>query len=204
MSSPEYVELWNSIHKSKDLTKQGWYQPVPHDSLKFLEENKISSEARILDVGGGDSLLVDHLLESGYQNITVLDISSAAIEKAKNRLGKKAYKVTWVNSDILDYQPEDKIDVWHDRATLHFLLSDSDVNKYMSILKKCAGPSFRSMIATFSEKGPTKCSGIPIKQYSLEYLCDLLEPEFHFSFAYSPVHLTPSGSSQNYSIAWFQ
>ena len=203
MSSKEYVELWNSIHENRHFTEQGWYQEVPHDSLKFFEEYKIPKDAGILEVGGGESLMVDHLLDKGYEDITVLDISPIAIAKTKKRLGERAVKVNWVISDITEFQPRRKYDVWHDRATLHFLLTEVEIEKYIRLLKSCANDNLRVMLATFSDRGASKCSGIPVRQYSLEYLSSLLEPEFNFSFAYSPIHLTPTGIRQNYSIAWF-
>src|SRR5690554_3952092 len=107
---------WENIYQTKELNEVSWFQPTPETSLQFFEQFDIPKTAKIIDVGGGDSFLVDHLLDLGYEDITVLDISSVAIERAKNRLGERAKKVTWITSDIVNFVPKEKYDFWHDRA----------------------------------------------------------------------------------------
>ena len=118
---------WEEIYKTKQLTEVSWYQPTPETSLKFFEEFKIPRTAKVIDVGGGDSLLVDHLLDLGYTNITVLDISKNAIERSMKRLGEKSKMVKWIEADASSFKPEEKYDLWHDRATFHFLTDENEI-----------------------------------------------------------------------------
>ena len=111
---------WESIYRTKKLTEVSWYQPLPETSLNFVHNLSIKNDSKIIDIGGGDSLFVDNLLDLGFVNITVLDISKTAIERAKKRLGKKAQLVKWIVSDITDFKPIEKYDFWHDRAAFHF------------------------------------------------------------------------------------
>src|SRR5688572_1027200 len=120
-------EHWENIYKSKQANEVGWYQPVPLTSLQLLEQFNIPRTAKIIDVGGGDSFFVDHLLDLGYQDITVLDISETAIMRAKERLGKTAEKVKWIVADAAEYKTDEKYDFWHDRAAFHFLTRDHEV-----------------------------------------------------------------------------
>ena len=122
---------WEKIYKTKQVNEVGWYQPVPLTSLQFLEQFNIPVTAKIIDVGGGDSFFVDHLLDLGYQDITVLDISETAILRAKERLGDAAAKVKWIVADAADFKPAEKYDFWHDRAAFHFLTRDSEVESYI-------------------------------------------------------------------------
>ena len=153
---------WEAVYKKKQPHEVSWTQSRPAQSLEFIANLDLPLDASIIDIGGGDSKLVDHLLERGYRDITVLDISKAAIDRAKNRLGEKADSVKWIVSAVEDFQPQCQYDLWHDRATFHFLTRKEQVEAYVEKATK-AIKSFL-IVATFSENGPEKCSGLPIKQ----------------------------------------
>lgn len=133
MNKEERKAHWESIYKDKNQNEVSWYQQVPSTSLSYIDIFKLPLTARIIDIGGGDSFLVDHLIKFGYQDITVLDISAEALSRAKYRLGDKAKKIKWINSDILDFTPNRKYDYWHDRAAFHFLTNEKDISIYQSI-----------------------------------------------------------------------
>lgn len=158
--------------------------------------------AKIIDVGGGDSRLVDFLLDEGFENLTVLDISAKVLERAKKRLGKKAKNVNWVVSDVTDYQPETVFDVWHDRATFHFLTTTEEIAAYLGVAEKAVA-GFMT-IGTFSDTGPKKCSGLNIKQYSESELQAQLDGEFEKVRCITEDHQTPFGTTQNFLFCSFK
>lgn len=195
---------WEYIYKTKDLTEVSWYQPKPETSLEFISSLPVRKSAKIIDIGGGDSFLAEYLLEEGFKNITVLDISEEALNKAKNRLGENKKKIKWIVSDILDFSPAETFDVWHDRAAFHFLTSKEHIHSYISTLKKSVKKGGFIIMGTFSEKGPTKCSGIEIKQYSLHELADVFAEDFEILDCKNVDHITPSGNVQNFSFCSFK
>lgn len=143
---------WEKVYQTKNPDQVSWTQEIPKTSLEFIHSLGLNKNAKIIDIGGGDSKLVDHLLNEGYHNITVLDISDKAIEKAKKRLGENATKVNWIVSDITEFEPHSSFDVWHDRATFHFLTSEEQIKKYIKIATKCV--SGYLIIGTLSSDGP--------------------------------------------------
>jgi 2-polyprenyl-3-methyl-5-hydroxy-6-metoxy-1,4-benzoquinol methylase len=155
---------WEKIYETKPLDTHGWYQPVPIHSLGLIELCALDADAAIIDIGGGDSLLVDHLVEMGYHRITVLDIAGVALENARRRLAEKSNSVEWIQTDVLSFAPSHNFQLWHDRATFHFLLSPADIQAYMRILHSCVSPGGYVIMGTFSEMGPKTCSGLPIHQ----------------------------------------
>jgi len=193
---------WETVYKTKQPNEVSWTQEIPKTSLDFIHEFNLPKSAKIVDIGGGDSNLVDYLLEEGFENITVLDISSAALEKSKKRLGDKAQKVKWVVSDVTEFNPDTKFDVWHDRATFHFLTTPQQIKKYIaSASKHVAG--FLT-IGTFSDKGPEKCSGLPIRKYSEETLVSELKKQFDKLRCISEDHVTPFQTKQNFLFCSFK
>lgn len=194
---------WEDVYKTKQFTDVSWYQPTPQASLDFINELKISKDAAIIDTGGGDSYLVDHLLKNGFTDITVLDISEAAIDKAQKRLGKNAEKINWIVSDITIFNSEKKFDFWHDRAAFHFLTTEKQVNQYLSVAEKHITPGGRMVIGTFSYEGPEKCSGLPVKQYSEQSLTQLLKQWFQKIKCITVDHLTPFNTVQNFLFCGF-
>lgn len=193
---------WDTVYKTKNPDQVSWTQKVPKTSLDFIHSFGLSKKAKIIDIGGGDSRLVDYLLEEGFENITVLDISTNALEKAKERLGEKALNVKWVVSDITEFHPETTYDVWHDRATFHFLTTHEQVSKYLAIAEKVVTGYLT--IGTFSNNGPEKCSGLPIKQYNEENLSAELKKGFDKIRCITEDHITPFDTKQNFLFCSFK
>ncbi|MBW8361324.1 MAG: class I SAM-dependent methyltransferase [Kaistella sp.] len=193
---------WETVYETKNPQDVSWTQEIPHTSLEFIRSFGLKSSAKIIDIGGGDSKLVDYLLDEDFENITVLDISAKALEKAKARLGDKAQNVTWIVSDITRFEPETTYDVWHDRATFHFLTEDAQVKKYVETAK--AAVSGFLTIGTFSENGPEKCSGLTIKQYNEESLASVFAEGFEKLNCRRENHLTPFGTEQNFVFCSFK
>ena len=169
---------WENVFATKKETEVSWYQQKPETSINFFVENNISKDAKIIDIGGGDSYLIDSLLDLGYTNLFLLDISANAIERIKNRLGVKSDKVTFIVSDVLDYQPKTTFDVWHDRASFHFLTTEKEIEMYKNLVSNSISEKGFMFLGTFSENGPLKCSGLEITQYSEESLNVFSEPTF--------------------------
>lgn len=193
---------WDNIYKSKNSDQMSWTQPVPKVSLDLIDSFNLPKTAKIIDIGGGDSTLVDNLLDNGFENITVLDISESAINKAKARLGIKANKVTWIVSDILNFTPNDTYDIWHDRAAFHFLTNMEQVKRYIDIASQSTHKYMT--IGTFSENGPTKCSGLDIQQYSEDTMSSVMNNHFEKVRCISNVHHTPFNTTQNFLFCSFR
>ena len=195
-------EHWESIYKTKQPNEVSWTEQIPSASLEFINKLKIPKTAKIIDIGGGDSKLVDFLLAQGYTDISVLDISETAIIRAKKRLGDKTKYVKWIISDILDFKPTEKYDLWHDRAAFHFQTEEDKINQYLNIIRNAVVG--RSIIGTFSVDGPKKCSGLNIRQYDEAELKYLLEKsEFKFLESKRIDHITPNGGVQNFIFCSF-
>jgi SAM-dependent methyltransferase len=195
---------WENIYLTKKLNEVSWYQPTPNTSLEIIERIGLSKTAKIIDIGGGDSYLVDFLLKQGFTDITILDISKEAIGRAKSRLGSNAKNVKWVISDICDFKPTEQYDFWHDRAVFHFLTQEFEIHKYKSILNSCTSKEAKISIGTFSKNGPLKCSGIPIKQYSEIELVENFTPHFEKIESFTCDHQTPFDTIQNFTFAILQ
>lgn len=198
----DYKQHWEKVYKTKNPDQVSWTQEKPQISLEFIESLNLSKNAKIIDVGGGESKLVDFLLDFGYENITVLDISSTALEKTKIRLGKRASKVKWITSNIVDFQPEESYELWHDRATFHFLTQKKDIQKYIEITSKYVSKVM--IIGTFSKSGPEKCSGLNIKQYSCEELEKQFQNNFKILNCVEELHKTPFDTIQNFIFCSFK
>ena len=193
---------WETVYETKNPNQVSWTQEIPKTSLNFIHSFNTNKNAKIIDIGGGDSKLVDFLLDEGFQNITVLDISQKAIEKAQLRLGEKAKKVNWIVSNITDFKPTTQYDIWHDRAVFHFLTSQDQIDKYLEIVKNTV--SEHLIIGTFSENGPLKCSGLEIKQYSKETITELFQNEFQVLECFTEDHLNPFDTTQNFIFCSFK
>lgn len=195
---------WEYIYQTKQLNEVSWYQPTPETSLDFFKQFNVPLNAKIIDIGGGDSLLVDHLLDKGYTDVTILDISEAAINRAKQRLGDKAEKVKWIVADAAKFQPTEKYDFWHDRAAFHFLTDEQEISNYLETAQNNLRPAGALVIGTFSEQGPKKCSGIEIKQYSETTMTDRLKKFFEKIKCITIDHTTPFGTVQNFVFCSFK
>jgi SAM-dependent methyltransferase len=195
---------WDNIYQTKDIKDVSWYQPTPITSLDFLKQFGIPSTARIIDVGGGDSFFVDHLLDLGYQDITILDISAAALDRTKKRLGIRAEKVKWIVADAATFKPTGQYDFWHDRAAFHFLTQEQEIENYIDTVRLSIKPGGILVIGTFSEQGPKKCSGIAIKQYSETSMTERLKKFFDKIKCITVDHRTPSDTIQNFIFCSFK
>jgi 2-polyprenyl-3-methyl-5-hydroxy-6-metoxy-1,4-benzoquinol methylase len=195
---------WDKIYQTKSLNEVSWFQPKPETSLNFFKEFNIPKEAKIIDIGGGDSLLVDHLLDLGYQHITVLDISATALERAKIRLRDRASLVKWIVADASTFVSEEQYDFWHDRAAFHFLTSVQEIEHYLHTVQQSIKPSGILVMGTFSEQGPTKCSGIEIKQYSEKSMSVLLTQFFEKIKCITVDHRTPFETIQQFIFCSFK
>lgn len=197
-----YRNHWEKVYETKTPDQVSWTQEIPKTSLDFFHACHLSKKASIIDVGGGDSKLVDYLLDEGYENITVLDISAKALEKSKQRLGKKAEKIKWIISDILDFIPKHSFDFWHDRAAFHFLTQPEQISNYADKLRQFV--SGYLTIGTFSDKGPDKCSGLNVRQYNPETLTALLHDGFEKIRCVTEDHITPFNTVQNFLFCSFK
>ncbi|MES2655868.1 MAG: class I SAM-dependent methyltransferase [Bacteroidota bacterium] len=195
---------WEDIYLTKNLNEVSWYQPTPTTSLEFIKQFNIPTTAKIIDIGGGDSFLVDNLLDLNYQDITVLDISEAALNRAKQRLGNRAGKVKWIVADVTSFRPTEQYDFWHDRAAFHFLTDDKEVDNYVETTQQNIAPKGILVIGTFSENGPKKCSGIEIKQYSETSMTDKLKSFFEKIQCITIDHTTPFDTVQNFIFCSFR
>ncbi len=204
MENIDRKKHWENIYQTKNLKDVSWFQPTPETSLDFFKEFNVPTTAKVIDIGGGDSFLVDHLLDLGYQDISVLDISTAAIDKAKKRLGAKAKKVKWIVADAATFKPTEKYDFWHDRAAFHFLTNEKEISNYLQTTQENINPTGVLVIGTFSEHGPKKCSGIEIKQYSEKSMTDRLKIFFKKIKCITVDHKTPFDTIQNFVFCSFR
>lgn len=194
---------WEHIYQTRSPNEVSWTQRVPTVSLDYFHTLDIPKNASIIDVGGGDSNLVDFLIEEGYTNLTVLDISQASLDRAKKRLGDKANLVKWVVSDILDFNPSEQYDVWHDRAAFHFQTNANDIKKYLEIVNQHSKGIV--IVGTFSTEGPLKCSGLTIQQYNEDSMKGLFEKNgFENIECKREDHVTPAGAVQNFVFCSFK
>lgn len=193
---------WDTVYETREPNQVSWTQEIPKTSLDFIHSFGLKKTAEIIDIGGGDSKLVDYLLDEGFENITVLDISSKAIDKAKQRLGNRAENINWIVSDVTEFQPNKTFDIWHDRATFHFLTTSEQVAKYMDIARSAVSGFLT--IGTFSENGPNECSGLKVKQYSEEKLTNELQNGFDKIRCIKEDHTTPFATRQNFLFCSFK
>ncbi len=195
---------WENVYQTKQPKEVSWYQPTPKTSLGFIKQFKVPTTAKIIDIGGGDNFLIDNLLDKGFQDITVLDISQVAIDRAKQRLGDKAKNVKWIVADAATFKPTEKYDFWHDRATFHFLTDEQEIKNYIDTARQNINQAGILVIGTFSEQGPKKCSGIEIKQYSETTMVDRLKMFFEKIKCITVDHKTPFDTIQNFVFCSFR
>lgn len=194
---------WENVYSSKAEDEVSWFQQYPKTSMEFVALFDLPLSANIIDIGGGDSHFVDALLDKGYRNIWVLDISANAIERAKKRLGNRAASVNWVVSDVTDFQPAVQFDFWHDRAAFHFLTTDEKIYRYVSIAEDAVKQNGYLILGTFSENGPKKCSGLEIKQYSESSMSARFEVAFNRIKCIEENHTTPFHTTQHFLFCSF-
>lgn len=202
MSSKQH---WDSVYGTKSSESVSWYQEYPQKSLQFIRETKAPVSARVIDVGGGDSRLVDELLQYGYTALTVLDISRIALTNTQQRLGPASQHINWIASNMLHAElPYQYYNIWHDRAAFHFLTTPSQRRAYIEKAFDAIAPGGHLFIATFADDGPERCSGLPVVRYNKTTL------SAEFAGAFKPVkyaddeHVTPTGSIQKFLYAYFR
>jgi len=200
--SNDSKQHWENVYRTKQANEVSWTQVVPETSLSFIRSFNLPKDTAIIDIGGGDSRLVDFLLEEGYSDISVLDISAAALDKAKARLGNRAAKVKWIVADITEFKPETRYAVWHDRAVFHFLTTDEQIDSYLNTAKNAVTRYL--VIGTFSEDGPQICSGLDIKKYSEASLEQQFIDGFKKIACIVEDHVTPFNTVQNFVFCSFR
>jgi SAM-dependent methyltransferase len=195
---------WEALYRDRAPELVTWYQEHPALSLSFVAATGLGSGAAVVDVGGGCSLLTDYLIEQGYTNITVLDLSSIAMGYARQRLGDRAEEVTWIEGDVLEYRFDTTFDVWHDRAVFHFLTDPADQERYVDSLSDAVPTGGHVIIATFGLAGPETCSGLPVQRYGPEALSQALGPGFETVGFRTEMHHAPTGVTQQFLYGHFQ
>lgn len=194
---------WDQVYQNKSPLEVSWYQKQPTICLDLIEHTGISKDAALIDVGGGASTLIDHLMAAGYTNLTVLDISAAALAHAQQRMGQQANAVNWIVADVTEFSAPTKYALWHDRAVFHFLTKQSDRDAYISVLRQSLQPGGHMILAAFGIGGPDKCSGLDIVQYDAEKLSAELGKEFVLQEETAETHQTPDGRPQKFGYFRF-
>ncbi len=193
---------WDRIYTTYPLEELSWFQSHPELSIELIERASADLGAAIIDIGGGDSFLVDGLLDLGYEDLTVLDVSPAALDRAQRRLGERAASVDWIACDVTLYEPERAFDVWHDRALFHFLTAAEDRRRYAGAMDRALGRGGQAVVSTFSLDGPPKCSGLEVRRYSAETLAAELAP-LELVESLKQAHETPAGKRQSFVYGRF-
>jgi SAM-dependent methyltransferase len=194
---------WQKIYETRLPAEVSWYEAVPRRSLEVIRATGVALANPIIDVGGGASRLVDHLLAGGYTDVSVLDVAPAALQLAQARLGPAAAQVEWIASDVTSFRPERRYAVWHDRAVFHFLVTAGDRNRYLTVLAVALAPAGHLILATFGPQGPERCSGLPVQRYSEADLTVLLGSDFRLRECGLEDHLTPGGRRQEFLWSWW-
>lgn len=204
MTDRDRKQHWEGVYSSKAVDEVSWYQERPEPSLALVARSGIDQKAAIIDIGGGASLLIDHLLEQGYQDLTLLDISRAALTKVSARLAERALNVTMVEADVTEFVPDRTYQLWHDRAAFHFLTAPKDRQKYVKTLRRALASGGTLLLATFAPEGPRRCSGLDIVQYDAEKIAIELGEGFVLEEQCLVAHVTPSNGEQLFNFFRFQ
>lgn len=195
---------WERIYSEKGEEDTSWFQPRPETSLALIEASGEPRTAAFIDVGGGISRLVDHLLDLGWERLSVLDISGTALAKARQRLGERASRVNWLETDLLEADLGGPYRIWHDRAVFHFLTETKDRAHYLQRLSAALDPGGSCIIATFGPEGPRQCSGLPVQRYTPQTLAATLGDGFSLEETRTEIHHTPTGKDQNFIYCRFR
>jgi SAM-dependent methyltransferase len=197
---PDTRHHWEQVYTTKTADAVSWYQPHPETSLALIADSQLPHDAPLLDVGGGASTLVDHLLDAGYTDISVLDIAASALSQARARLGAdKAQRVHWLVDDVTRFTPSRRYALWHDRAVFHFLTDDALRTAYVAALRRSLAPGGTLIIATFALDGPVRCSGLDVVRYDADGLHACLGDDFERMASGREMHLTPWGAEQAFT-----
>ena len=191
-------EHWENIYRKKEIDEVSWYQKIPSESIQLIEKYSVSNSDKIIDIGCGKSFLADNLLELNYTDISLVDISSNALKEVKDRLQNKS--LNFIETDILNFNSNDKYDIWHDRAVFHFITNPEGIEKYISLCNKYINNQGILIIGTFAEDGPLKCSGLEIKRYSVDQISGLFKETFELVESFKMLHKTPFDTEQSFSF----
>ncbi len=194
---------WNRVYQTRAPQSVSWFQRRPEVSLALIAASGVGKEAGIIDVGGGASVLVDHLLDLGYSNLAVLDISSAALDASRSRLGGRAAAVAWFEDDVTTFKPPRRFALWHDRAVFHFLTEAGDRVRYVATLRKALKPTGTVIIATFAPDGPPKCSGLDVARYDEHSIATELGAGFVLRETHRETHISPQNAEQRFNYFVF-
>lgn len=198
------TQHWQQVYTTKHENEVSWFQERPDVSLAMIKAAGATHDSAIIDVGGGESHLVDALLQDGYRVLTVLDISAAALQIDRQRLGSASADVDWIEADVTTWRPQRQYDVWHDRAAFHFLTEPADRASYIERLRQALVPAGQVIIGTFALDGPEKCSGLPVQRYDARSLADTLGSDFRLLETCSEIHRTPWQSTQSFQFSRFE
>ena len=196
---------WEKVYASKRENEVSWFQENPAPSIDLISKAGATAASSVIDIGGGASRLVDALVGSGFLDVTVLDLSDAALAAAKARLGSRAGQVQWVQADVTEWEPQGRAyDIWHDRAAFHFLTEECDRMAYVARLIKAVKPGGHAIIATFAPDGPERCTGLPVQRYDAESLRGVVGDAFELIGTLLHEHRTPWGSAQHFQFSLFR
>ena len=204
MNAAERQAHWESVYTTKSEREVSWFQETPAPSLELLALIGATRRSAVIDVGGGASRLVDCLVAQGYEDITVLDLSPAALAAAKARLADQVDRIQWIAADVTTWAPSRAYDVWHDRAAFHFLTNSADQTAYRDCLRRALRRGGYAIIGTFALDGPQMCSGLPVARWDAESLGAFLGPDFVLVDARSHEHETPRGAKQRFQFSTFR
>ena len=189
---------WENIYQNKNEDEVSWFQKTPDTSIEIINSIKIKKQSKIIDVGSGRSRLFKNLIEQGYNNLTYLDISESAAKKSKIFLGQESKNIEWIVKDVLNFEPKQNFDVWHDRAVFHFLTDQNQIKKYVDLVSRNISNNGYLIIGTFSEQGPLKCSGLDVSRYSESLIKTTFSESFNLLNSFKIDHSTPFNTTQNF------
>ncbi len=196
---------WEDVYNTKATDRVSWYQSTADTCLRRIMRTQVDLDEAVVDIGGGASVLVDALLEHGFTDVTVLDLSSAALRLSQARLGERASTVRWLHQSVLDADfPVGEVSVWHDRAVFHFMTTPEQRQAYYDAMASAVRPGAHAIVATFAEDGPTKCSGLAVARYTAEELAAAFSPAFALVSSERELHTTPGGSTQSFTVCHLQ
>jgi 2-polyprenyl-3-methyl-5-hydroxy-6-metoxy-1,4-benzoquinol methylase len=195
---------WENVYKKKSNHEMSWFQKIPHTSLKLISTLNLNPDSPVIDVGGGNSNLINELFHDGFSDLTVLDISEAVIDRKKDELGTISNHIEWIVCNVLDLNNGRHYQLWHDRATFHFLTEPKDIKKYVHIVGDHVVSGGFVILSAFSKSGPEKCSGLPVTRYSVEKIETLLSGRYRLLSGFEEIHSTPLNTEQNFVFTVFQ
>ena len=195
---------WENIYQNKNENEVSWFQKAPDTSIDIINSIKITKQSKIIDVGSGRSRLFKNLIEQGYNNLTYLDISESAAKKSKIFMGQQSKNIEWIVEDVLNFEPKQNFDVWHDRAVFHFLTDQSQIKQYVDLVSRNISNDGYLIIGTFSKNGPSKCSGLSVSRYTKQLIQETFIKNFELIDSFHIDHITPFNTTQNFLFSIFK